>query len=115
MQWLARIVYDCLLYQDENGKISPWLAKSWDVSPDGKTYTFHLRDDVTFSDGEKFNAEALRVNLEHMRDPATKSPLAAAYIAPYVDGRIVDGFGRLKNLAWRQHAQIGLRQHIQKR
>ena len=92
VQWLARIVYDCLLYQDENGKISPWLAKSWDVSPDGKTYTFHLRDDVTFSDGEKFNAEALRVNLEHMRDPATKSPLAAAYIAPYVDGRIIDDY-----------------------
>ncbi|WP_324745542.1 ABC transporter substrate-binding protein [Pseudomonas veronii] len=92
VQWLGRILFDCLLYQDEQGNISPWLAKSWDISPDGKTYTFHLRDDVTFSDGEKFNARALQVNLEHMRDPATKSPLAAAYIAPYVDGRIVDEY-----------------------
>lgn len=92
MQWLGRILFDCLLYQDEQGNIAPWLAKSWDISPDGKTYTFHLRDDVTFSDGAKFNAEALRINLEHMRDPATKSPLAAAYIAPYVDGRIVDEY-----------------------
>lgn len=92
VQWLGRILFDCLLYQDEQGNISPWLAKSWDISPDGKTYTFHLRDDVTFSDGEKFNARAVQINLEHMRDPATKSPLAAAYIAPYVDGRIVDEY-----------------------
>ena len=91
-QWLGRILFDCLVYQDEQGTISPWLAKSWDISADGKTYTFHLRDDVTFSDGEKFNARAVQVNLEHMRDPATKSPLAAAYIAPYVDGRIVDEY-----------------------
>lgn len=92
VQWLGRILFDCLLYQDEQGNISPWLAKSWTISPDGLTYTFHLRDDVTFSDGEKFNARAVQVNLEHMRDPATKSPLAAAYIAPYVDGRIVDEY-----------------------
>ncbi|NER66185.1 ABC transporter substrate-binding protein [Pseudomonas sp. MAFF212427] len=92
VQWLGRILFDCLLYQDEQGNISPWLAKSWEISPDGLTYTFHLRDDVTFSDGEKFNARAVQVNLEHMRDPATKSPLAAAYIAPYVEGRIVDEY-----------------------
>ncbi|OUM27359.1 ABC transporter substrate-binding protein [Pseudomonas sp. 1239] len=92
VQWLGRILFDCLLYQDDQGNISPWLAKSWDISPDGKTYTFHLRDDVTFSDGEKFNARAVQINLEHMRDPATKSPLAAAYIAPYVNGRIVDEY-----------------------
>lgn len=92
VQWLGRILFDCLVYQDEQGNISPWLAKSWEISADGKTYTFHLRDDVTFSDGEKFNARAVQANLEHMRDPATKSPLAASYIAPYVDGRIVDEY-----------------------
>ena len=92
VQWLGRILYDGLVYQDEQGNISPWLAKSWDISPDGKTYTFHLRDDVTFSDGVRFNAEAVQVNLEHMRDPATKSPLAAAYIRPYLRGRIIDEY-----------------------
>jgi peptide/nickel transport system substrate-binding protein len=92
IQWLGRILFDCLVYQDEQGNISPWLARSWEISEDGKTYTFHLRDDVTFSDGEKFNAAALQTNLEHMRDPATKSPLAAAYIAPYLDGKIVDEY-----------------------
>jgi len=92
IQWMGRILFDCLVYQDEQGNISPWLAKSWEISEDGKTYTFHLRDDVTFSDGEKFNAAALQTNLEHMRDPATKSPLAAAYIAPYLDGKVIDEY-----------------------
>lgn len=92
IQWMGRILYDCLVYQDEQGNISPWLARSWDISEDGKTYTFHLRDDVTFSDGEKFNAQALQTNLEHMRDPATKSPLAAAYIAPYLGGKVIDDY-----------------------
>ena len=97
-QWLGRMIYDNLVYLDEKGAISPWLAKSWAISPDGKTYTFHLRDDVTFSDGAKFNAEAVRLNLEHMRAPATKSPLAAAYIQPYVDGKVIDEFTFQANL-----------------
>ncbi|QXI36454.1 ABC transporter substrate-binding protein [Pseudomonas xantholysinigenes] len=92
IQWLGRILFDCLVYQAEDGSLTPWLAKSWDISADGLTYTFHLRDDVTFSDGERFNAEAVRVNLEHMRDPRTKSPLTAAYIAPYLSGRVIDEY-----------------------
>lgn len=92
VQWLGRLLFDNLVYLDDKGNVTPWLAKSWEISPDGKTYTFHLREGVTFSDGAPFDAEAVRANLEHMRDPRTKSPLAAAYIAPYVDGRIVDRY-----------------------
>lgn len=91
-QWLGRLIYDNLVCLDDAGNISPWLATAWTVSPDGLTYTFKLRDDVTFSDGARFDAEAVRLNLEHMRDPATKSPLAAAYIAPYDTGRAIDAF-----------------------
>jgi peptide/nickel transport system substrate-binding protein len=91
-QWLGRMIYDNLVYLDAQGNITPWLAKSWTISPDGKTYTFKLRDDVTFSDGAKFNAQAVLVNLEHMRDPATKSPLAGAYIAPYLEGKAIDEY-----------------------
>ncbi|WP_325343536.1 ABC transporter substrate-binding protein [Xylophilus sp.] len=92
MQWLGRILYDCLVAQDEKGDISPWLATSWDISPDGLTYTFHLRQGVTFSDGTPFDAEAVRVNLDHMRDPRIKSPLAAFYIAPYDHGEVVSAY-----------------------
>lgn len=91
-EWIGRILFDNLVYLDEHGNATPWLATSWTISPDGKTYRFFLRDDVTFSDGAKFNAEAVLVNLAHMRDPATKSPLAASYIQPYASGRALDEY-----------------------
>ncbi len=89
-QFLGRLIYDNVVTLDEDGTIAPYLAESWDISEDGTTYTFHLKQGVTFSDGSPWNAEVLGQNLEHMRDPATKSPLAAAYIAPYVDGTVLD-------------------------
>lgn len=90
IQWFGRLVFDCLIYLDASGRHQPWLAESWTVSPDGLVYTFKLREGVTFSDGSRFDAEAVRLNLEHMRDPATRSPLAARYIEPYAEGRVVD-------------------------
>jgi peptide/nickel transport system substrate-binding protein len=91
-KWLGRLIYDNLVYLDNKGAITPWLATSWDVSPDGKTYTFHLRHDVTFSDGAPFDAEAVRANLQRMRDPATKAAMTTAYIAPYVNGVVKDRY-----------------------
>jgi peptide/nickel transport system substrate-binding protein len=99
-QLLGRIIYDNIVTLDEEGNIAPYLAESWDISEDGKTYTFHLQEGVTFSDGSPWNAEVLGQNLEHMRDPATKSPLAAAYIAPYVDGTVIDEFTFEAHLAY---------------
>lgn len=92
IQWFGRLVFDNLVYLDAAGEPQPWLAQSWTISPDRKTYTFRLRRDVTFSDGSCFDAETVRLNLEHMRDPATRSTLAGRYIAPYLDGRVVDEF-----------------------
>ncbi len=43
---------------------APLLAKSWEVSEDGLTYTFDLRDDVTFQDSTKFNADAVCWNFD---------------------------------------------------
>lgn len=91
-QWFGRLVWDNLVYRDAEGNPTPWLAKSWDISADGLVYTFYLRDDVTFSDGAKFNAEAVLVNLDHMVDPDTKSSLAGRYIAPYHHGEIADEY-----------------------
>lgn len=91
-QWYGRLVWDNLVYRDADGQHTPWLAQSWEISPDGLTYTFHLRRDVTFSDGAPFNAEAVRINFDHMLDPATQSALAARYLGPYVRGEVVDEF-----------------------
>lgn len=90
--FLGRLVYDNLVTLDENGELAPYLAEDWDISEDGKTYTFYLKEGVTFSDGSPWNAEVLRLNFEHMRAPETRSPLAAAYIDPYIDGTVIDEY-----------------------
>lgn len=50
-------------------RIEPALATSWTVSPDGKTWTFDLRDDVFFHDGSRFDSEAVRFTFERLLDP----------------------------------------------
>lgn len=52
-------LYDTLVFPEANGTISPALAESWEVSADGTTYTFKLRQDVTFHNGEPFNADSV--------------------------------------------------------
>jgi peptide/nickel transport system substrate-binding protein len=54
--------------------IKPLLAKSWTVSPDGKLYTFKLRDDVTFCSGKKFTAEDVVYTVKRVLDKDIKSP-----------------------------------------
>ncbi len=82
--FVAQQYTDSLVSQNKDGTIGPWLAKSWTISEDGKTYTFKLRDDVTFTNGEKFNAAALKANLDHIKNPATQSSTAGGYIQQYV-------------------------------
>lgn len=77
---LQRPVFDSLVWQSKDGTITPWLAKSWTVSDDGLSYTFTLRDDVTFTDGEKFNAQAVKANFDHIVDPKTESAQAASLL-----------------------------------
>ena len=48
------LMYDSLVTFDENMEAATSLAKSWEVSDDNLTWTFHLRDDVKWTDGEKF-------------------------------------------------------------
>jgi len=54
------LVLEALVGVDEWSNPIPVLAESWDISSDGKTYTFHLRKGVEFHDGTQFNAEAAR-------------------------------------------------------
>jgi peptide/nickel transport system substrate-binding protein len=49
-------LYDSLVFPNAKGTVDPWLAKSWEISPDGLTYTFKLRDDVKFHDGTPLKA-----------------------------------------------------------
>jgi peptide/nickel transport system substrate-binding protein len=60
-------IYEALVfYKDESTALEPGLAESWDISPDGLTYTFHLRKGVTFHDGTPFNADAVVFSIGRM-------------------------------------------------
>lgn len=60
-------VYDTLLLATSEGKIEPFLAKSWEYSPDNTVLTLSLRDDVTFTDGTKLTAAVVKQNLERFK------------------------------------------------
>jgi peptide/nickel transport system substrate-binding protein len=55
-QILIGNVYEGLVARDAKNQVVPALAKSWDISADGKTYTFHLNTGITFSNGDKLDA-----------------------------------------------------------
>lgn len=76
---LATQVFDSLVSRNEDGEMIPWLATEWAVADDGLSWEFTLRDDVTFTDGTPFDAEAVKVNMEHLQDPATES--STGYLA----------------------------------
>lgn len=76
---LATQVLESLVALDTEGTIVPWLASSWTVSDDGLTWEFTLRDGATFSDGTPVDAEAVKVNIEHLQDPDTGS--STGYLA----------------------------------
>ena len=83
---VLRNSFDSLVAQDASGEFVPWLAESWEISDDGLRYTFTLRDDVTFHDGEPFNAEAVKANFEHVVAPETASAQAASLIGYAEEG-----------------------------
>lgn len=89
---VQRVVLDSLVFQEADGSFSPWLAEDWQVSDDSTTYTFELRDDVTFHDGEPFNAEAVKANFDRIVDPETASAQAASMLgADFYEGTTVTG------------------------
>jgi peptide/nickel transport system substrate-binding protein/oligopeptide transport system substrate-binding protein len=80
---LVVYLYDGLVRFQEGG-LKPNLAKTWDVSDDGRVYTFHLRDDVTFHNGRKFNAEDVRYSFERALRPGNQSPLT--WVFDFIEG-----------------------------
>src|SRR5215467_14896486 len=74
---IINMIQDTLVALDWDGKtVLPYLAKSWQVSEDGKTYTFKLRDDVQFCSGKKFTAEDVIYSFKRLKDPQIKGPFA---------------------------------------
>ena len=77
-------LYAGLTRLDEDGEPYPSLAESWTVNDDGRTYTFRLREDLTFSDGSPLRAEDVRRSWLRVLDPATAS--SAPDVLSIIDG-----------------------------
>lgn len=87
---IATQYLESLVSLDEDGEVVPWLATEWDASDDGLEWEFTLRDDVTFTDGTPFDAEAVAANIAHVQDPATASSTGYLALAKIEDVVAVD-------------------------
>jgi len=74
-----QLVYTTLLRFDENLEPIPDLAESWDVSEDGLTYTFMLRPDLKFSNGEPLTSEDVKFSFDRILDPDVPAIGASFY------------------------------------
>lgn len=80
-------VYDTLLHAEPDGSVVPWLATEWSYNDDNTVLTMKLRDDVTFTDGTKFDASVAAQNLLRFRDGTSPQK---AYLATLADAKAVD-------------------------
>ncbi len=75
---LGEIVEPLIRLEGTSTKPIPWLAESWETE-DSQTWTFHLREGVTFHDGTPFNAEAVKFNMDRWRDPENEFRLGRTF------------------------------------
>ncbi len=61
-------------------QLVPDIAERWDISEDGKTYTFYLRDNAKFHDGKSITAGDFKWSIERSANPDTASPVADTYL-----------------------------------
>ena len=77
-------VFGGLVTIDPNLKVVGDLAKDWEISPDGTTYTFFLREDAKFHDGKPVTAQDFKWSIERVSDPLTASPVVDQYLGDIV-------------------------------
>jgi peptide/nickel transport system substrate-binding protein len=78
--WSGLLHYD----PDNPSKIAGDLAERWTISPDGKTYTFHLRKGVKWHDGQPFSAADVKASFDRILNPEFQSPKCGASLKPLV-------------------------------
>jgi peptide/nickel transport system substrate-binding protein len=82
--------FEFLVMQDKDFRIHPGLAESWDIAPEGKSITFHLRKGVKFQDGTDFNADAVKYNLQNQ--------VSATYLQRVTSYDVIDNYTIRLNL-----------------
>lgn len=78
--------FECLLAVDQDGKLIPGQAESWETSEDGLTWTFHLREGLKWSDGSDLTAKDFEYSWKRVCDPMVAAPYAEAVLG------MVEGF-----------------------
>ena len=73
-------LFETLLIIDEDNKVQPGQAESWDVSPDGLTWTFTMRDGLKWSDGTELNAKDFEYTFKRISDTTLAAPYAETVI-----------------------------------
>lgn len=73
--------FECLLTNDKDGNAAPGAAESWEVSEDGKTYTFKLRDGLKWSDGTPLTSEDFVYSWQRVCDPNVAAPYAETVLS----------------------------------
>jgi oligopeptide transport system substrate-binding protein len=94
---IAYDLYEGLTTLDDHGNPTGGVAKSWDISDDGKVYTFHLRDDAKWSNGQPITADDVVYTLRRIVDPKVNAEYAYIY-SPIVNADEITG-GKEKDLS----------------
>lgn len=76
---LSKLIFAGLISQNSKGELIPDLAKEWFVDEAKTQYTFKLRDDISWSDGEKFTSTDVVFTIEAIQNPLYESPLRASW------------------------------------
>jgi peptide/nickel transport system substrate-binding protein len=71
---VMNVVYERLVYIGTDGLPHPWVAESWEISPDGKVITFKIRQGIKFHDGTDLDANAVKVSFDRILDPEMAAP-----------------------------------------
>src|SRR5579875_3979863 len=91
------MMFNNLVAYNDKGTIVPDLAQSYSTSPDGLTWTFHLRPNLKFSDGSPVTSSDVAFSIDRALQPATRSPLASTSLAPIKDAVKLNS-GKLKTI-----------------
>jgi peptide/nickel transport system substrate-binding protein len=108
---LTALVYSGLLRTRENGQLMSDLAEKYELSPDGLTYAFTLKEKLKWSDGTPLTAEDVKFTIEKIQDPNVRSPKKAAWdgvSAAVVNERMVTFTLKKPYAPFLENATIGI-------
>ncbi|MFP4171940.1 MAG: peptide-binding protein [Candidatus Hydrogenedentota bacterium] len=90
---IGELIFDGLLERNpETLEMEPNLAHDWEISDDNLEYTFHLRDDVVFHDGEPMTAEDVKFSFDTILDPEVMAPHLRNYLEDIVEVEVIDDY-----------------------